>query len=142
MSCLKWRSTLFVLLVLTFFRTGPIHAGEDPNLPAIRGVYPEKDGDFTLPFKMKWRGYFTVTYGTADPEESAGRAFSGLYEIIRELPEKHRPGINTSLFNPRYNPAEMGIGEQLMYGLGMMLIQMTAVELDRKINNDNSAYRR
>ena len=45
------------------------------------------------------------------------------------------PDIDSRKFELGYG-LTMSIGEQLLYGVGMVLLQMTAQELDRQINSD------
>ncbi len=44
------------------------------------------------------------------------------------------PDLNSREYEPGYNQTPMSAGEQVLYSLGMVLMQMTAFELDRSIN--------
>jgi hypothetical protein len=44
------------------------------------------------------------------------------------------PDLDSRHFDPMYDQKPMSVGEQIFYSLGMIALQMTALELDRSIN--------
>ena len=84
-----------------------------------------------------------TTYGSGILDKNENdNVIQYLSELMRTPPGNLNPEMNRLIFIPGNSAASIGMGEQLMYSLGMLLLQMTAAELDRQINNDSPTFRK
>ena len=73
-----------------------------------------------------------------EAETSASLDWKTLYEsITQNTREQWFPSLNSYEYDPGYTLRPPSIGEQILYSMGMVLLQVTANELDRTINRDN-----
>lgn len=95
----------------------------------------------TIPFHPRFERYFMNTYGMdleeAGPAEDRDPTRRCL--LSGQITLGWFPDINSREFSVGYGREEISAGAQLLYGLGMILLQMTAFELDRTIN-DRPSY--
>jgi hypothetical protein len=141
-----WFKCLFVLVVLTGVSCA---FGSDDSL-CFSPVSEVLDLDqfmqeesvqheYRLRFKPRYGYTFMSAYGNGTAPEAG---FFGHYAGAQL--KSHAlglgsvswfPDIDSRTYSWGYGQDNMSVGEQILYSLGMVLLQMTALELDRTIND-------
>ncbi len=140
---------VFSFLAIVFF-TGPGCAGNisqhgsgnfqlesEPGLQAFPDAVPCVG---RCGFPLKYMHYFEQQYpGYSDAESDDPPENWKKFRVSQfglNPPLDWFPEINSHEFEVGYGMQPISPGEQLLYGLGMILLQMSANELDRRINGN------
>ncbi|MBN1551918.1 hypothetical protein JW979_10630 [bacterium] len=101
----------------------------------MRPILMQFDPSFTYYFQKNY-GYL-LSNQTEENSPLNGTSRSLLNNTAYDMKYSWFPDINSKEYEVGYGLEEISAGEQLLYSLGFLLLQYSAMELDRSINSDD-----